>query len=687
MQFLQKTSGLPMLLVLGTLSVLSAMPVQAGGWTGPTYKVTGRFPVANPEPNTPKGGGFNVGLTNGPRASGTVETTFTWVRDDDPATDDAPPPTLKVLETATAGWHGPDGEAPPPPREIDALTASPDSSEELMMETLDAAATGSCSNGLGDSCVATADGNGGISTGHRLRERNVVGDKVVVPAVSLSATVDDPDGATSWEYKAGIAPPVNWVPEPAIENSTHNAPRLLLPQGNATVYVGEPLTCEVEKAKDEDTWTAPGNETGTSPENVTYTWTSPGGGGFLSPNSPRTTWTAPQTAGTYTLTCKIDDPWADGQTPHVKGITDPDTGDRNDTAVIVTLTVTVLPVAAYSPTNPGPNDPEPSHYNGVIKIFSGPPTGDLPVSPGETVSFSGYFVDWDYRKATADAPWEPIAGTGPYQVVFSLSSNQAEFINERGEVVAAPTFQELQFGVVYVRIKPTWDRTTITVRAVLTDNAGPPPNPATGSTRDNPFTAAWRLIARPAPPPTGMYQKIPGPPYAQWVTVPDVAKYTYQMTGHAPNEAPPDPANPTGFDPVPLNRYEGQTVHESFGDPIPSGFTLADLTLAWKNANANIDFTAPDALNEAALRIFTKGANGSFRIDASSRIEDKHTGSGLLQPNAFEYDALRDADGISFILDQTYSCDNRVVGTYQIQRNIKYSEYGGEGYRVRKSGP
>ena len=112
---------------------------------------------------------------------------------------------------------------------------------------------------------------------------------------------------------------------------------------------GGTLPCEVEAATDDDDWEmddADNLPAGSDADTVSYKWTStfvPRGdaaaaenapeGSFADANAPSTTWTAPAVPGSYRLTCTIED----GKT-----VVAPDTGARDDTALVRSGEVNVL---------------------------------------------------------------------------------------------------------------------------------------------------------------------------------------------------------------------------------------------------------------------------------------------------------------------------------------------------------
>jgi len=119
-----------------------------------------------------------------------------------------------------------------------------------------------------------------------------------------------------------------WSVSGAISGGGLTAPA----NGVATVAPGETLNCGVGLATDTDSWSQGAWGSGTEADTVTYLWSGPPGGVFSSPSGQSTSWTAPQTAGTYTLTCTIDD----------AGIVPPsDLGTRNDPSAGRPVTVTV----------------------------------------------------------------------------------------------------------------------------------------------------------------------------------------------------------------------------------------------------------------------------------------------------------------------------------------------------------
>lgn len=83
---------------------------------------------------------------------------------------------------------------------------------------------------------------------------------------------------------------------------------------------------------------------GKAADDLRYYWS--GNGTFSDRNSASPTWTAavdgtPLAAQEYSLACRINDAWAD-EDPKPSGVGDPETGNRNDTAISVTVQVKSL---------------------------------------------------------------------------------------------------------------------------------------------------------------------------------------------------------------------------------------------------------------------------------------------------------------------------------------------------------
>lgn len=125
------------------------------------------------------------------------------------------------------------------------------------------------------------------------------------------------------------------------DNGTGISGRELQGESTLTVQAGESFSIGVNNATDSDHWIL-GNTSGNINETVTYRWTAALGttavGGFTDTTQPGTYWTAPATPGTYVLTITMDDPWTGLQT----GVTNPETGIRNDPPLVRTVTVHVV---------------------------------------------------------------------------------------------------------------------------------------------------------------------------------------------------------------------------------------------------------------------------------------------------------------------------------------------------------
>ena len=122
--------------------------------------------------------------------------------------------------------------------------------------------------------------------------------------------------------------PKNWTVGTGISGG-----ELTAPATGVVVAPSASVTASVNAASDSDHWTQGGNSDDT-PDTISYTWSCDQGGSFSSPNSASTTWAAPTTAGNYTLVCVIND---GGVVPTGE------TGNRDDTPLVRTVTVTVQP--------------------------------------------------------------------------------------------------------------------------------------------------------------------------------------------------------------------------------------------------------------------------------------------------------------------------------------------------------
>jgi hypothetical protein len=119
----------------------------------------------------------------------------------------------------------------------------------------------------------------------------------------------------------------------------------------------------------------------------------------------------------------------------------------------------------------------------------------------------------------------------------------------------------------------------------------------------------------------------------------------------------------------------GQEVVESFGMPRIYGQMLLDRDLRPELVSAHRGHA------RYVLEVITAGRAGTFRVDPSGRFEDFHGGHGFRSGsylNWFTPQAL--ARGIGWYFEQTYRCNSRVVGRFQVIRIIS----SGSGVEVRK---
>jgi hypothetical protein len=134
---------------------------------------------------------------------------------------------------------------------------------------------------------------------------SIVSDRIRL-ARTWSATWADANNATRGGLAQAVDENGNWSEDG----------RMAAPQDQAvppeqrtavTVAPNASIQCEVEEAHDFDRWSAAGGRSGSEADSVSYAW-SASGGTFTTATSERSaTWQAPSQAGTYTLSCSIDD--------------------------------------------------------------------------------------------------------------------------------------------------------------------------------------------------------------------------------------------------------------------------------------------------------------------------------------------------------------------------------------------
>jgi hypothetical protein len=282
---------------------------------------------------------------------------------------------------------------------------------------------------------------------------------------------------------------------------------------------------------------------------------------------------------------------------------------------------------------------------------------DIQASAGEKMIFGIESTDKDRMRPIGTAAWTDIdPGTGPYETEYEVSGD-AEF-DAAGSGAKRHIDPTLRSSNVFLFIESTWGGARITVTGKVKDKALPATPPDTGTTKDAEHTITWTIVPRTNPCPTGLNRTAgPGAVFA-----PAPVDYTYQAT---PEINPPGRPN-----------YEHQTVLESFANTKAAGFTMADLTPAWKAANPSQN--TPD---KVANFLYGVSNNGTFVFDNNDEMSDRHSGFGDTSP--FEPAALNRPSGVGYQKDQTYSCASTTIGTALIERNFSTAT----GIRIRKTGP
>ena len=277
---------------------------------------------------------------------------------------------------------------------------------------------------------------------------------------------------------------------------------------------------------------------------------------------------------------------------------------------------------------------------------------NIEASPGEQMIFNLRFEDKDRRRPKGTTTWTEFTGAGPYELKMNISGD-AEF-DSSGSGSKMKTFTSLRTGNVNMFIDSAWTGTTITVTATLEDKATPPPAPDFGSTKDANKTITWTIIKRTTCP-TSMVT-VSG---AVNVFRPNPAIYGYRMDPDLPPPGRPD--------------YENQTILETFGNVTANGFTMSDVTAAFKTANPTLNTP-----NKVAVFLWNTSNNGTFVVNAQDRIFDRHGGFGSVSA----FTAAARASGIGYIKPQDYRCDSNVIQSYDItRRNV------GGVITIKKTGP
>ena len=215
-------------------------------------------------------------------------------------------------------------------------------------------------------------------------------------------------------------------------------------------------------------------------------------------------------------------------------------------------------------------------------------------------------------------------------------------------------------GNVLLFIKSTWTGTTpITVTATMKDLVPAPTPPDSGSAKDPDHTITWTLVKQKACPQRLTF--VAGGPKNTWIRNP--ARYTYRGDPDIPPAGRPD--------------YKNDTFLESFGTITALGFAMSDLTTAFKTANPTL--TTPDLV---AAFIWNSGNNSTFVfLNNQDTVTDTHGGFGITSP--FKPTAFQDADGVGYVLPQTYICGGTTIGNAVIRRRITTAN----GSQVKKTGP
>lgn len=323
------------------------------------------------------------------------------------------------------------------------------------------------------------------------------------------------------------------------------------------------------------------------------------------------------------------------------------------TRLIVICQIAVLTCVAVNAAdtyNGGPDPWELEKFSAISFAYAAPlVTANIQVSKGEKLVFNVEISDKDRKrpKPAGGAPgaWIEIANVGPYDLVWKITGD-AEF-DSLGSGSTDKTIHGSESGNLYVFVKASWNETTpISVKVTVKDNAPAPVAPNTGSATDPDAVREWTLVKRTKPCPTDMHT-VTGTVNS---FVPCPATYTYEMLPDLPPAGHPD--------------YENQTVLESFGSKSAGGgFAMTDLTAAWKAANPLAN--TPD---KAAAVIFpNSGNNGTFVIDATDRIADQHNGFGDTLP----FTPAAKAAGVSWTMQQTYSCGGHDIKMYTLTRRYK----------------
>jgi hypothetical protein len=298
-------------------------------------------------------------------------------------------------------------------------------------------------------------------------------------------------------------------------------------------------------------------------------------------------------------------------------------------------------------------------------IYSIPFTkSNIGVSPGEKVIFNLSLEDKDRKRRKGTTTWTDFDGVGPYVITLTISGPASW--NSAASGTKTLTFNSLATGNAYLFADDPWpNNQTITVSANVVDNAVAPAAPDVGTTKDPTFAITWTLVKRGQCPTTMTTNATActgcGLPNVFRANPPVVYGYDMGPALPAPATAP---------------YYKDQTILESFQAVSAFNFTMSDVLASFKTAHPTI--TTADMVVQFfwPLSIFN---NGTFVIDATDRIYDRHSG-GSAHDEAFTPQAI--TNGYGFNLPQTYSCGPSDIQSYTITHR-----YIGGVQTVKKSGP
>jgi hypothetical protein len=174
---------------------------------------------------------------------------------------------------------------------------------------------------------------------------------------------------------------------------------------NVYAMPNQALTCSVTPATDWDHWAMTGinwpTDSGYVADSVTsYAWSC--SGGAITTSNGATVWTAPSAAGTYTITCTMDDMPA--------AVVAPDCGTRDDQAVARSVTV-IVPSISMGVRRNGATVADPNNPGGTM---AAPFSSSATVAAGN-VQTAEHEGDVQFTATNADgtpAAGVPLALTG-----------------------------------------------------------------------------------------------------------------------------------------------------------------------------------------------------------------------------------------------------------------------------------